>query len=477
MTKIQMFKTLKNLKLKICREIGNSSFGITRRSRGMYLPAILMASVIFIAFATAIISLSLSNVKIANLHNKKITSMSIAEAGINYYLWHLSHDNEDYCDGQTCIGTVEYGPYAHDYKDQSGNSLGTYELYITPPSIGDAKVSVKSIGKVNGSSPRRTVIAELGMPSFTKYALLVNNSELWVGSGETIDGSVFINHSGVRNDGTITRDVSSTEDTYFSNIFRTTLEGINGNGTFGGAKLFPVPVVDFGKLDVDIRIIRDEAKDDGEGDYYDSSGSQGYHLILGVNQYELRKVTKFSNSEYSITTESNIGNYDYPTEGILFFEDNVWVEGIVSGKQITILAADPEANQNKRKRIIIANNLKYTNYDGSDKIGLITQTDILLPRNAPATLEIDAAMIAKDGEIRIDSYCSPNQTCDDDRKTKIKVYGSMAHNTGLIWTYDYGDKWSGYQDTETVIDDHNVLNPPPKFPLTGTYAILSWREE
>jgi len=475
-----MLKTFKNSKINLHFLVGRYKLGIMnlpRRRRGMYLPAILMASVIFIAFATAIITLSLSNVKMANLHNRKITSMSIAEAGINYYLWHLSHDNEDYCDGQSCVGSVEYGPYTHNYTDQSGNSLGTYELYITPPTVGDSTVRVKSIGKVNGSSPRRTVIAELGMPSFSKYTLLVNNSELWVGSGETIDGSVFINHSGVKNDGVISHDTSSTEETYHSDMFGTDLAGINGNGTFSGAKLFPVPVIDFNKLDVDIRTIRDEAKDDGEGDYYDSSGSKGYHLILGANQYELRRVTRSSTSEYTITKETNIGSYDYPPEGIIFLEDHVWVEGTINGKQITILAADPEANQSQRKRIVISNNLKYTSYDGTDKIGLITQTDILLPRNAPSTLEIDAAMIAKNGQIKINSYCTPSQTCNNDHKTRIKVYGSMAHNTGLAWTYDYGGKWSGYQYTETVIDEHNVLNPPPKFPLTGTYAILSWREE
>ena len=319
------------------------------------------------------------------------------------------------------------------------------------------------------------MITTIGMPSFTKYTLLVNNSELWIGSGEKVEGSVFVNYNGVRNDGEVTRDVSSTETNYTSGMFGGSHPGIWGTGTFGGAKLFPLPAIDFGQLNVDILTIRNKARDYHEGDYYDSSGSGnvGYHVILKATNYEVRKVKKFNNSGLYITKEDSGVTYSYPTAGVIFFEDDVWVEGTVNNQKVTIIAADPEANSGQRKRIIIPGNIKYTNYDGKDKIGLLTQTDILLTQNAPTDLEIDAAMIAKDGEIRINNF--------NEHKNSIKVYGSMAHNTGLIWTYCYNPPscsgYSGYKTTQTIIDQQNVLNPPPKFPLTGTYAILSWREE
>ena len=452
----------------------------SRRRRGAYLPVILMASVLFIAFATAIISLSISNIKIANLHNKKITSMSIAEAGVNYYLWHLSHDSTDYCDGQTCVGEAPYGPFTHDYKDQSGNTLGTFELTITPPVLGDATTTVQSIGKVSGESPRRTVIATIGMPSFTKYTLMVNGEQLWIGLGEKIEGTVHVNGSGMYNDGEVTNDASSTEETY--NGWFGTQPGVAGPGIYGGTKLFPVPPVDFNQVDVDMRNLRDEARDEGIGDYYDSSGSNGYHIVLQSSAYQLFRVTNYQTNRrredhLAIRSETLIGTYDYPTDGIIFLEDNTWVEGQIDNQQVTIVASDPEANGSQKKRIIIPNSILYTSYDGSNKVGLITQTDILLTRNTSFNIEIDAAMIAKDGEIKIGQYCDPTYNCSSDRKGNIRVYGSMAHNTGLIWTYDWGYKWSGYETTETIIDSFNVVDPPPKFPLTGAYAILSWREE
>lgn len=470
-----MFETLKNLKIRICLVFSFMCLDFsTKRRRGSFLPVVMMSSVLFLAFATAIITLSMSNVKIANLHNKKITSMSIAEAGINYYLWHLAHNNTDYCDGQVCDTNETHGPYNHSYTDASGRVLGTYDLYITPPSPGNSLITVKSIGKVNGVSPRRTIVATIGMPSFTKYTLLTNNRELWIGDREKIDGSVFVNHSGVRNDGEATGDVSSSESTYTSQMFGGNHPGIWGSGKFGGAKLFPVPPIDFNQLNVDFLNIRNESKLSPLDSYYDASGpgNVGYHITLKNDNYEITTVKKFDNTGLFILKEDAPVTHSYPATGIIYCEDDVWIEGTINNKKITVIAADPEASGGQKKRMVISNPIKYTSYDGSDKIGLLTQTNILLNQNAPDNMEIDAAMIAKDGSIKINQY---NQV-----KNNIKVYGSMAHNNGLIWSYSYSGSSvviSGYKTTETIMDRHNVLNPPPKFPLTGTYAILSWREE
>lgn len=444
--------------------------------KGMVMLSALILAILFIALAAAITARSLLIAKRSKRHQNKIVAMSVAEGGINYYLWHLAHSSTDYCDGGACPplnADGSYGPFTHDYKDQSGNVIGSYDIYITPPGAGDTVTTVKAVGRVTNDAVERSVIAQLGMPSFTKYTLLVNNDELWVGPDETINGSVFINHNGVRNSGEITEDVSSTEATYTSGMFGGSHLGVWGSGTFGGAKLFPVPPIDLNQLNVDMVKIRDAAKNDGEGDYYTTTTNYGYHIILKATKYEIRTVRNYSSSGYNITNETASVEHDYPAVGVIVCEDNVWIEGTVNNKQLTVLAADLTAPI-IQKRIVVVNNLKYTNYDGRDKLGLITQTNIFVPRNAPTNMEIDAAMIAKEGEIKINPYPYKH-------KTKIKVYGSMAHNTGLVWTYCYNypscSRWSGYQTTETVVDNHNIIQPPPKFPLTGSYAVLNWREE
>ncbi len=444
----------------------HSTFDIrhSRQSRGMYLPVILAVSTLFLAYVTALIVFAEMNVKTAELHNKKITATSIAEAGINYYLWHLAHDSKDLCDGNTCSAEAPYGPYAHDYKDQSGQTLGTFNLYISPPELGQSVVTIKSVGKVNGKSPEKTIEAGLGVPYFTKYTLLTNNNHLDITNNQKIAGTVHVNGSTLTNEGEITGDVSSTE-----------VDGINGNGIFGGSKLAPVIPVDMNQVNVDIADLYKSVCTSGEGICLDKSGQKGFHLVLGDGSFTVYKVQSYNATDLNITKENSNGTtFSYPANGVIYSTEDIWLEGVVKNQKVTVVAASSNAN----KRIIMTNQLKYTYYDGRDSIGIITQSDILLARNAPANMEIDAAMITINGIIGINSYCDPLPTCGNDHKNRIKVYGSMTQNAGLKWTWDQGDgNWSGYQTTETVMDPHNVLDPPPQFPKTGSYSVLSWREE
>ena len=75
-------------------------------------------------------------------HNREM-AFQIADAGVNYYRWHLAHDNFDYYDGN---GTSTPGPYVHDYKDKDGNIIGHFSLDITPPPVGSSIVTVQSTG-------------------------------------------------------------------------------------------------------------------------------------------------------------------------------------------------------------------------------------------------------------------------------------------------------------------------------------------
>jgi len=445
-----------------------------KRLKGSYLPVILMASVLFFALAVAIISISLSQIKIAKNHEQQVSAMEIAEAGINYYLWHLAHDNEDYCDGNECEGEGPYGPYTHDYASQAGKVLGTYELTITPPEIAGNSVEVRSVGKVVDRNLDRTIMATLGIPSFTKYSLFVQGDQLWVGEGESVDGTVHVNNNGMYNEGEITGDASSTETTYDG--WFGYQPGVAGPGIFGGAKLFPVPPADFNQVNINILETRTKVRDQGEGVYIGaSSRRRGYHIVLRANEFDLYEVRRYSGSwptKWDITSENFVQTYSYPESGVIFVEDNVWVEGTIDNQKITIFAADPdETSFSRQKGIFIPEDITYTHYDGTDKIGLVTQTNILLTYNAPDDLEINAAMIARYGEIKINNYVG-------NFKDHIRVYGSMAHNAGIVWTYASGSTiTSGYSETELIIDESNVLNPPPMFPTTGSYTVLSWREE
>jgi type II secretory pathway pseudopilin PulG len=157
--------------------------------QGFIIPALLA---LIITFGTLMIVVSgvISNTLGSAARNQSSqVAINIAEAGINYYLWHMSHNSGDYKDGTTAAQTPDsvlgYGPYVHDYKDSTGAKRGTFTLYIKPGENGSNVTTVRSEAKqVGAASIERVVVAELGAPSFSAYAV-ASNSELWFGSTET----------------------------------------------------------------------------------------------------------------------------------------------------------------------------------------------------------------------------------------------------------------------------------------------------
>ncbi|MDE2172496.1 MAG: hypothetical protein KGJ33_00950, partial [Patescibacteria group bacterium] len=139
----------------------------------------------------------------------------IAEAGIEYYRWHLAHFPTDYTDG-----TTTPGPYIHPFDDAYGNQIGQYSLTIIPPTIGSTLVTVKSTGTLTAfPTIQRTIQATLGKPSFAKYAFAANDF-MRFGSGTVVNGPIYSN-DGIHFDGVALNTVSSA--------LATTTDPDNGN--------------------------------------------------------------------------------------------------------------------------------------------------------------------------------------------------------------------------------------------------------
>ena len=433
---------------------------------GAYLPVIMMVATLFMGLAIAVVTLSLSNIKLAKNHERAISALDIAESGINYYMWHLSHNNKDYCDGNVCEGTGPYGPFIHEYKDQSGKVLGSYEITITPPILGDNVTRIRSVGHIDNSDKKRTLTAELGMPSFARFSFLTN-SECWFGNGETTEGPVHSN-VGVHYDGAANGVVSSSNLSYtpsssYGGDGHTVRDGVWGNGGPINYWVFPVPTVDFNKISVDFTNLRTKAIINGI--HYDKSSSQGYYFHLRIdNKIDVYRVSRERTS--GITTNF-IETKNAPSNGILFAEDNVWVDGTYNNK-ITIVADTPGSGT---PAIKIKDNLLYQAKDGNSSIGLVAEGNVEVPQYASNNLEIDAALLSQTGHVWYPYVFGAI-------KNNIQVYGSISTLQTWTWTWVSGSiVTSGYRTTSQTYDPYLTLNPPPEFPTTGTFAILSWREE
>ena len=210
------------------------------------------------------------------------------------------------------------------------------------------------------------------------------------------------------------------------------------------------------------------------------SGSLGYHITLKTNDtFDLRKVTKLysigscSNERWSIQTDNLIGNYPLPSNGIIFLEDNIWVDGKINSARVTIIAALLPDNPGTRKNITINNDLLYTNYDGSDTVGLIAQNNINVGLMSDDDLQIDASLIAQKGRVGRFYYNSSCSATYYKRQT-LTLNGMIA--SAIRYGFAYTDD-TGYQIRNLNYDSDLLYSPPPSFPLTSDqYTTISWEE-
>ena len=113
--------------------------------------------------------------RVAQTRTDREEALQIADAGINYYQWHLAHFPTDYQDG-----TGKAGPYVHTYTDlDTQKQLGQYSLVITPPATGSTIVTIQSTGStLDNPSAKRTITARYGIPSLAIDSFLSNDVDL-----------------------------------------------------------------------------------------------------------------------------------------------------------------------------------------------------------------------------------------------------------------------------------------------------------
>ena len=121
----------------------------------LVLLLITIVSLILIPFFNVIAK----ELDVAQTRIDKEEALQIAEAGANYYQWHLALFPTDYEDG-----TGTSGPYVHAFTDLTTQQvIGYYSLTITPPAVGATVVTIQSTGWTTDTpAVTRTVTAKYG---------------------------------------------------------------------------------------------------------------------------------------------------------------------------------------------------------------------------------------------------------------------------------------------------------------------------
>jgi hypothetical protein len=434
-------------------------------------------------------------------------AIQLAESGIDYYRWHLAHDSDDFQDG-----TGASGPYVHLVRDKDGSVVGEFDLNITPPITGSTKVRIESTGIPAGSTISRKIRVEMAIPSLAKYAVAANDT-MRFGEGTEVFGPIHSNQ-GVRFDGLAHNIVTSALSSYndpdhtgnnefavHTHVNSPPGSGVNDNfrsaeapptspvptrtDVFEVGRQFPVPAVDFTGLTNNLANIKSDAQANGR--YFSASGAQGYQIILKTNDtFDIYKVNSQTNppsgctntqsqtgwNTWSVNNRQFINNYAIPANGLIFVEDNVWVEGAINSARVTIAAGRFPDNPSSRPQLTVNNDLTYTNYEGVDVVALISQGNINVGLVSDNSLRIDAALVSQNGRVGRYYYehdCSPYNI-----RNTLTLYGMIA--TSIRYGFAYTDG-TGYQDRNIIYDANLLYGPPPSFPLTSDqYEILSWEE-
>ncbi len=455
---------------------------------------LLFLSAIVIALIGGFVSLAVSFLNLSVRAQNEAQAQAIAEAGIEYYKWHLAYAPQDFTDG-----TGKPGPYVHQYYNETGADIGQFSLSIIPPSNGSTIVTITSTGSVNAdASVKKMIRVRLGIPSFAQYAWAMN-SPVYFGSTAQVYGTIYSNN-GIHFDGVAHNLVESALTTYTDpdtglNEWAVYTDGPPADpqpptpygaqpNIFLAGRSIGVPAIDFAGITADLAAIEAEAQ--ASGTYFGNSGAKGWDLALATTSYSLYTVTATSSPSryclqssagqtgwdlWSIANETLYATGTIPQNGDMFFADNLWVRGNVDGVRVTIASARFPANPTTYSNITVNNSITYTNFNGSDTIALVSQNNINIGYASDNNLTIDAALIAQNGWIGryyYSSYCGT-----DYLRNLLTTYGTMATNlrSGVF----YGT--SGYENRTYNYDANLLYSPPPSFPLTTDgYQLLSWQE-
>ena len=458
---------------------------------------VIVFGAIFFTLLMALSGFVLAQNRVQNLTRQHAEAFTVAEAGLEYYRWFLSHFA-----GNTTDGTGHGGPYVTTYADPESGTAGTYSLSVVGNSACGVvqSIDVTSTGVPNDAPGVSSVlVARYADPSVAAYSYIVGSS-VWAGSDRVINGPYHSN-GGIRMDGTANAPVSSSLSTWDCNSnFGCSTEqpnapGVLGNGTNQNLWIYPTPQVDFTGIASNFSTLKTTAVASGLylPRYSSTSGTnmhRGYHLIFNSNgTITVNKVSAVtslpvtpinstdSSTDYTlISSESFYETLTIPSScGLIFVEDNTWVEGVIPSKVTLVVAG--VITPSFTPDVVLHNNITYAATDGTDGLTVIGSHDILVAPDAPTNMTADGMFVAQSGAFGRNLYACPGPY---EPKGTLTMFGTTVSNlrTGTKWVGGCGGTDAGYQTRIDAFDRQNSTNPPPFTPTTSTqWQFVDWQQK
>lgn len=403
-----------------------------RDDRGVALATVVAVSAILFLLATMIIILTNGLTSSTRSQEGRTKALHMADAGLNAYLYELRRDPTYY------LGHPTLGPTTQDD--------GVWTISVQAPST-NAPLQVTATGVIPSMRVTRTVVASVRFPTYAEYMFL-SNADLNIGADAVIDGKVRSNGN-VVNSGRVTGKVSAAGS-------------VSGSGTFEQGSESNLPRIDFSQVTVDMSNMKSVAT--ASNAYFNGSGGYGYRVILSGSSARVEKVTGGTSTGNLTTTL--IRTLAVPSQGVLFFDEDVWVQGDYS-TMVTIGGS---------RDIYVADSLSPTQPNRPFTCGLVAQRSIIVPTwypTMPQVMELDAAMLAQTGTIYGDYRSGVT-------RSKITIQGSMSYNTyGYFALYSGNTVTAGFRQRDYNYDPRLELYPPPYYPMLrdGSLKVSTWVEQ
>ncbi|MBU6214309.1 hypothetical protein KGM48_00480 [Patescibacteria group bacterium] len=464
-------------------------------SRGSITLLVLVFAGIFVTVILSLTTFVLTVNRAQSVTQERGEAFDLAEAGIQYYRWLLQH-----YPGDITNHTGHGGPYVTTYADPEGGSTGTYTLSVTGnSSCGIVQsIDVTSIGSPSDApGVIATISARYAEPSVAAYSYIIGSS-VWAGADRVINGPYHSN-GGIRMDGVSNAPVTSSLSTWDCDAnFGCTPEqklapGVVGSGAKPQFWSYPTPQVDFAAISSNFGTLKTAAQTNGLYlPRYSTSKNphNGYHLIFNANgTVTVRRVSKIttlavipvnstnSSSDYTlINTETAYQTLSLPAQcGLIFVEDNAWIEGTIPQK-VTLVVANA-TTPGVLPDVVLHNNITYAATDGSDGLTVIGAHDILIAPDSPQVMTLNGVFVAQSGAFGRNYYGCPSAY---EPRTSLTILGTTVSNlrTGTAWEWGCGATNAGYLSRIDSYDRQNMKNPPPFTPNTSTqWQIVDWEQK
>ncbi len=396
-----------------------------RSARGFLTIFVLIASAVFLVLLGDLMrSLTLERTE-DRLGADSEKAFHVAEAGLEYYRWHFGEFPDDLKDG-----TGVSGPYQHSIDDpESLSAVGTFSLAISGVTSCGVLTSatVRSTGWMNATPTHtKTLIGQYGKPTLAAATSPATSDSATIAT-ELVNLKTYAQASGVYLPPTAVGQYG------YKIVF-------NSNGTFDASPVTAVTQV-WGY-----------STDDGwveENTVIAATGSAVNHAVPAGCP-------------------------------VVFVEDNVWLQGTVSGK-VTLASANV-TTPGVDPTLVLTGNITYAHaYD--DGLTAIGENSVLISLQSPDVMQLSGVYVASKGHFgrhRYDdsgTHAVPASLQASVMRSTLNTFGTFASN-GTVDT-----KWissgafvSGYSVRTDAHDALLSAVPPPFTPATADdFSFTDWR--